>query len=417
MSIGYACLTVGVFGVKQRTCMIKNASPDVLLSLTQSNLKALDKIMDYNIKNNIRLFRISSDIIPFGSHPVNTLNWREIFGNQLKEIGNKALSAGIRLSMHPGQYTVLNSPNDEVVKRAVDDLKYHSLFLDALGLGKEHKIILHIGGIYGDKAAATGRFIQQYSCLDNNIKSRLVIENDDRQYNISDVLSIGFNEGIPVVFDILHHMVNTDNTRPLEDWILSCKNTWKPEDGAQKIHYSQQEKDKRPGSHSTTLNAYDFSLFYNNLPVKDTDIMVEVKDKNLSAIKCINAISAPEIQRLEEEWARYKYKVLEHSPKAYSLIIQLLKEKNAYPFAEFYRLIDEALKTPVKPSNAVNAAGHVWSYVEDLADKKTKISFEKSLDKVSEGGSPLQMKRMLLKLAIAGQQRFLLNSLYFMELY
>ena len=351
MNIGYACLTVGVFGVKQRTCIIKNATPDILMSLIQSNLAALDKIIDYNIKNNIRLFRISSGIIPFGSHQINTLNWWEIFGNQLKEIGNKALCGGIRLSMHPGQYTVLNSPNNAVVERAVDDLKYHAMFLDALGLGTEHKIILHIGGVYDDKAAAARRFIFQYRRLNNNIKNRLVIENDDRHYNISDVLSIGLSEDIPVVFDILHHKVNTDNMRSLEEWILSCKNTWKTEDGAQKIHYSQQEKDKRQGSHSATLNAYDFSQFYNNLPVKDADIMLEVKDKNLSAIKYINAISTPKIQRLEEEWARYKYKVLEHSPKAYNLIRQLLKEKSSYPFAEFYKLIDEALNTPIIPSN------------------------------------------------------------------
>lgn len=190
----------------------------------------------------------------------------------------------------------------------MDDLKYHAMFLDALGLGTEHKIILHIGGIYDDKAAAASRFIFQYRRLNNNIKNRLVIENDDRHYNISDVLSIGLYEDIPVVFDILHHKVNTDNMRSLEEWILLCKNTWKTEDGAQKIHYSQQEKNKQQGSHSATLNAYDFSQFYNSLPVKDADIMLEVKDKNLSAIKYINAISTPKIQRLEEEWARYKYK-------------------------------------------------------------------------------------------------------------
>ncbi len=116
MNIGYAFLTVGVFGVKQRTCMIKNATPDILMSLIQSNLAALDKIIDYNIKNNIRLFRISSDIIPFGSHPINTLKWWEILGNQLKEIGKKALCGGIRLSMHPGQYTVLNFTEQSSVR-------------------------------------------------------------------------------------------------------------------------------------------------------------------------------------------------------------------------------------------------------------------------------------------------------------
>lgn len=94
MRIGYACLTVGVPKTKLRTCTMKNATEDVLLSLIQSNLVALDNMLDYNIRNDIRLFRISSDIIPFGSHPVNTLKWWEIFSEKLNEIGYKAISGG-----------------------------------------------------------------------------------------------------------------------------------------------------------------------------------------------------------------------------------------------------------------------------------------------------------------------------------
>lgn len=296
MNIGYACLTVGVSGVKQRTCAMKNASPDILRSLIQSNLESLDKILDYNIQSNIRLFRISSDIIPFGSHRINTLRWWEEFKDKLREIGHKALTNGIRLSMHPGQYTVLNSPDEDVVARAVEDLQYHARFLDAMGLGTEHKIILHIGGTYGDKPAAVQRFIRQYRCLDENIRRRLVIENDDRQYTISDVLSIGEREGIPVVFDNLHHQVNPDNTRSEMEWIVACRNTWKAEDGPQKLHYSQQDTGKRPGAHSATLDVDDFLQFYTRLPNQDMDIMVEVKDKNLSAIKCINAIASSKVK-------------------------------------------------------------------------------------------------------------------------
>lgn len=417
MNIGYACLTVGVSGTKQRTCTMKNATPDVLLSLIQSNLESLDKILDYNIQNGIKLFRISSDIIPFGSHPVNTLIWWEEFNDKLKEIGRKALTNGIRLSMHPGQYTVLNSPDEAVVARAVEDLRYHARLLDVMGIGKEHKIILHIGGIYGNKKAAAKRFIQQYRCLGGNIKRRLVIENDDRQYAISDVLSIGVSEGIPVVFDNLHHQVNPNNTRSEIEWIAACGNTWKPEDGPQKLHYSQQDAGKRAGSHSATLDVDHFLHFYTHLPNQDADIMVEVKDKNLSAIKCINAISSPGIQRLEKDWGRYKYLVLEHSPKIYHEIRQLLKDKNTYPLSAFYRLIDEAMKTPVKAGNAVNAAQHVWGYVRDSVDQNTRLSFEKSLNEASQGGSTTAMKRLLWKLAEVQQQKYLLDSLYFMKLF
>lgn len=415
MSIGYASLIVGVSKTKIRTCTLKNASSEKLTALIESNLESLDNMLDYNIKNRIRLFRISSGIIPFGSHTVNKVRWWEEFNDTLKRIGDKALKNRVRLSMHPGQYTVLNSPDKAVVERAVADLKYHCKFLDSLGLGQEHKIILHIGGVYGDKTSALKRFIKQYRSLDENIKRRLVIENDDRQYDIQDLLSIGKSEAIPVVFDNLHHQVNPNNKHSAIEWIGLCTKTWKELDGVQKLHYSQQGVGKRPGSHSSTLDVNDFLHFYKGLPNQDVDIMVEVKDKNLSALKCINAINTPKIQALENEWARYKYLVLERSPKAYQEIRQLLKDKSTYPIGDFYSLIDESILSPVKPGNAVNAAQHIWGYFKDTADTSTKQRFERLIDKVSMGQSTTSIKKLLWKLAEEEQREYMMDSLYFME--
>ncbi len=137
------------------------------------------------------------------------------------------------------------------------------------------------------------------------------------------------------------------------------------DDGPQKLHYSQQDPGKRPGSHSATLNADEFVRFCDILPNRNVDIMAEVKDKNLSAVKCINAVSPPDIQKLERERARYKYLVLEHSPKGYHGIRELLKDKSAYPVLEFYRLIDDALSSPVTHGNAMNAAQHVWGHLKN----------------------------------------------------
>ena len=105
MAIGYACLTVGVRGVRFKTCRRENADEDNLKELIGYNLTSLDRMLDYNIQNGIRLLRISSDIIPFGSHPVNSLKWWEIYEEELFALGQKAKDNGIRLSMHPGQYT------------------------------------------------------------------------------------------------------------------------------------------------------------------------------------------------------------------------------------------------------------------------------------------------------------------------
>jgi len=291
MKIGYACLTVGVSQTNLKTCMLKNASKEKLLELISHNLMVLSHMIDYNTQNHIKLFRISSDIIPFASSPVNTLFWWDIFRTQLRKLGEKIQNNTMRVSMHPGQYTVLNSTNPEVVEKAIRDLKYHAQFLDSLGLSPEHKIILHVGGVYQDKSKAMDRFIENYRALNFSIKKRLVIENDDKSYTIEDVLEIGHLLHIPVVFDNLHHAVNPPGTNTSAfEWIDACSKTWHRKDGDQKIHYSQQNPEKRPGSHSESISIQPFMDFYKQLNRKDIDIMLEVKDKNISAVNCIQAI-------------------------------------------------------------------------------------------------------------------------------
>lgn len=118
--------------------------------MTTHNLAALERMIDYNRKNDIKLFRISSDLIPFGSSPINALAWPEI-RKTFDRIGAKIRKNGIRVSLHPGQYTVLNSPTEDVGERAIADLIYHDKILAALGTDTTNKIVLHVGGIYGDK--------------------------------------------------------------------------------------------------------------------------------------------------------------------------------------------------------------------------------------------------------------------------
>jgi len=311
MRVGYACLTVGVADTSIKSCRMRNADEKRLFQITENNLLSLEHMLNYNAANNIKFYRISSDIIPFGSSPVNNMKWWDVFKEEFEILGKKIRKHNIRVSMHPGQYTVLNSPNEDVVKRAIMDLDYHARVLDALGTGTEHKIILHIGGIYSDKEKAIERFIYNYSRLGNDIKQRLVIENDDKSYNIADVLAIGRKCGIPVVFDNLHHKVNPpgsmtgnqiagiktnmainlpDKDMDELEWINECRKTWKSKDGTQKIHYSQQDPDKKPGSHSQSIEVNEFIDFINKLGRTDIDIMLEVKDKNQSAIECIKKL-------------------------------------------------------------------------------------------------------------------------------
>ena len=292
MSIGYACIALGIEGGSYKSCILKNATEERLSQLTRENINALTRITDYNRECGIRLYRIGSGIIPFGSHPEVSFHWRELFEEELVRIGERIRQAGVRVSMHPGQYTVLNSPDERVISNALLDLDYHAGVLDSLGCGSDCKIILHVGGVYGDRKAAAERFIENARKLPPNVCSRLVLENDERCFNVAQVLEIAEQLRLPVVFDLLHHSVNPAPDPLIDEieWLRLCAGTWLEEDGVQKIHYSQQQPGGKPGAHSLTIDTEEFLRFYQRLGSQKPDIMLEVKDKDLSAKKVINLI-------------------------------------------------------------------------------------------------------------------------------
>ncbi|OJF94153.1 UV DNA damage repair endonuclease UvsE [Alkalibacterium sp. 20] len=417
MNIGYACITKGLVETNYKTCRKINATEENLKLLIEHNLNVLEKMIEYNNQVGIRLFRISSDIIPFGSDSaVNNLDWPTLFEPLFTRIGEKIRRYGIRVSMHPGQYTVLNSPIIGVVERAIDDLNYHTLFLDLLGVGSESKIILHVGGVYNDKEAAIDRFIQVYEKLDQKIKDRLIIENDDRSYTIKDVLDISKRTGAPVVYDNLHHALNSEGeTYPDSYWINLAKKTWQKKDGRPKVHYSQQQLIGREGSHSQFIRIDEFMTFYRDVEPCEVDIMLEVKDKNLSAVKCLLATTTdPKMSDLEKEWAKYKYTVLERSPAIYDSIRELLKDKSSYPVIPFYRLIEAALDQDLNISTAINSLEHVWGYVDQEVTDKEKEKYQDYKSNLMEDIKYLErVKRFLYKLALKYEVDYLIYSLYF----
>lgn len=415
MSIGYACLLVGAPGTVLSSCNAKTATEEKLRTVIAHNIKALDQIMEYNHKNDIHLFRISSDIIPFGSHPVNQLHWWEEYQEELFALGEKIRAYQIRVSMHPGQYTVLNSPNEEVVSRSIEDLIYHDRFLHALGMGTTSKLVLHIGGVYGDKKSAAERFVRNVARLPESVQSRLILENDDKSYTIEDVLAIAEQTGSPVVFDNLHHAINPpEQSLSDTEWMVRCHKTWKEADGRSKIHYSQQEPGVNVGAHSRTIRVSEIVDYYTRIP-ENTDIMLEVKDKNLSAIKCIQLLENNACgKELETEWARYKYYVLSRSAKNYQAIRELLKAKTEPVAREFYGLVESAMYLPEDIGAQVNAAEHVWGYFSSDCTKAERNRYEKLLQNYRSGESSIvTVKKHLLTCAKKRDQEYLLNSYYF----
>lgn len=283
--IGYACINTRLPS-PNRTCRVRNATPSRIIELAGANLAALEAILEWNVNCGIELFRISSEVVPLGSHPVNKVPWRRILARQLSRIGSIIRARGLRVSMHPGQFTVLNSPRREVVASSITELEYHTAFLDALGLDRSHKVVVHMGGIYDDKNQSLKRFIATCRRLDRTVLGRLVIENDERCYSIADALIAAQKIGVPVVFDVFHHRWNpAHESLGLRGIIQSSAATWLTSDGRPKIHYSNQWPGQPKGTHSKTISVQKFRDFYKQIDGLEIDVMLEVKDKERSVLK------------------------------------------------------------------------------------------------------------------------------------
>lgn len=373
MAIGYACLTIGVPDSGMKRLTLSQVTEKTLFDCCEHNLSHLKNILLYNRENNLRFFRISSDVIPLASRVENTLPWWEIFSQQLEELGSIAKQGSMRLSMHPGQYTVLNSPREDVVENAIEDLIYHARFLDSMGLDATHKLVLHVGGAYGNKDGALDRFAQNFAKLPQGVKGRLILENDDKLYTIGEVLALARQVGCPAVFDNLHHSLNTDKTDKSEQtWIEECATTWKAGDGRQKIHYSQQDPKKKQGSHSPTISLDDFLAFHAELPDKGIDIMLEVKDKNISALKCMHCLEGTTEQRLYNQWLNYLPLVTERDPSKVWEFEQLCKDGTDTKGLSlaFYSLLEKVLVLEIDRDQAAITA-------EAVAEKCCKTEAEK----------------------------------------
>jgi len=289
MKIGYPCInrTVGCKG--GRTFRLKNYSESRLIETIDNNLECLFAMLRFNVAHNILFFRITSDLVPFASHPVCTFNWTGYFSSTFQEIGAFIVAHDIRISMHPDQFVLINAKDTGVLERSIAELSYHAAVLDAMGLDQTAKIQIHVGGVYGDKEASIARFVRRYRELDHTLTERLVIENDDVSYTVSDCLRVHSETGVPVLFDYFHHQINCSGETPLQAFSLTGK-TWTAVDGMPMVDYSSGTGD---GSrkHAESIDRDDFIRFLRASETVDVDVMLEIKDKEASVLKAVAAAS------------------------------------------------------------------------------------------------------------------------------
>jgi UV DNA damage endonuclease len=286
MRIGYPCINRSIGCTASRTFRLASYTEERMRETVFGNLSCLEKILTYNVMHGMLFFRITSDLVPFASHPVCTFPWQEEFAGVFEKTGNYIRQHGFRISLHPDQFVLLNAPDKGILQRSIADLEYQVQVLDLMGLDRSAKIQVHVGGVYGDKPAAIDRFVKQYDLLDTAIRDRLVIENDERLYTLSDCLAIHERTGIPVIADTFHHSLYNAGEQ-FTALLDPVRKTWKASDGIPMVDYSSQEPGKRVGAHALHIVAENFRQFLKETLPADFDLMLEIKDKEKSALAAL----------------------------------------------------------------------------------------------------------------------------------
>lgn len=258
----------------------KNYNTSKLLEITKNNLDSLYEIIKYNVKNNFHFYRLTSKLVPLATHDKIDFDYITPLLDEYKKIGKLINDNNIRVDTHPDQYAVLNSKDSKIVKNTGEILEYHYKIMDAIGI-KDKIIILHVGSSACGKKASITRFINNFNKLPDHIKKCIAVENDDKVYNIKDVLELCHKINVPMVLDY-HHFICNNEKEDINDYLKEIIDTW---DGKlPKMHFSSPKSKlkKEFRSHSDYINKECFIKFINILKKqdKDIDIMLEAKAKD-----------------------------------------------------------------------------------------------------------------------------------------
>jgi UV DNA damage endonuclease len=307
--LGFAVKVLGAGGLPSHDTRRHRSEPSLGVSLDR-----LRAILAYLDDVDVRFYRFATSLAPYASHP-DLPRFRDApkrFAAALAAVGDRARESGIRLSSHPGQYTVLNSENPEVRRLAADELEVQAELMDGMGLGPESVVVLHVGGAAGGTQAALDRFVAGFETLSEAARARLVVENDDRSFGLADVLGLSERIGRPVVWDILHHHCHDPQGIPDRDALELALATW-PEGVTPKIHYSTpktalEERTKRVGrrvertlvlpqlrAHADLIDpiAFEHFLTVTAAGLREFDVMLEAKAKDLALLRLREQLRVP----------------------------------------------------------------------------------------------------------------------------
>ena len=342
MRLGFAVKILGGGGLPSHDTRRWQSGPSLGVSLDR-----LEAILRYAGAHDLRMYRMATGLAPYASHPDLPAfrDQPQRFAQRLAEVGALARELDVRLSTHPGQYTVLNSEDERVQRLAAEELEVQAELLDGMGLGPEAVVVLHVGGAAGGTRAGLDRFCRGFERLSDAARARLVIENDDRTFALRDVLALSERIGRPVVWDILHHHCHDPDRIPDREALELAVATW-PAGVTPKIHYSTpktalEEQRRKVGrrverrlvlpqlrAHADLIDPIGFEHFVRETAAGiDVDVMLEAKAKDLAVFALREHLAArgvalpavtqaPEPARPRERAGRARAANAERSPRS-----------------------------------------------------------------------------------------------------
>ncbi len=268
-----------------------------LKKVSYSNIMDLIKILKYNIEHEIHFYRITSSLFPLATHPSVNWDYRKLFSVDMKLVGNIVKEHNMRVDTHPDQFNVINSLDEKVVESTKRNLLFHANLFEDMDY-TQGKMVLHVGSAAGGKKDALMRFENNFKRFPQKIKSRLILENDDKTFTAKETLKLCQNLNIPMVLDVHHHMCNNDGYK-IEEILPEVLDTWKDEILPPKLHFSSPRNGPRDRKHADFIDVKDFIEFMEICKHlnKDIDIMLEAKMKDLALFQLVDAI-----KKIRKDW-------------------------------------------------------------------------------------------------------------------
>ena len=267
------------------------------------SLAYLRDIFAYLNQHQIRFYRLAGQLAPYLTHPDLPQFHGQIdeCATELAVAGDLAREGGIRLSVHPAFHIQMSSPDAGTVVRAAQELDAAAYLFDCMGMGESAVMVVHVGSAYGEPAASRERFVRGYEHLSKRTRARLVLEHDDRHFDLAEALWIHRRTGVPLVFDTLHHRVLNRAGWPMTEALAAALATWPP-NRKPKIHFSSPRTAVRqikrngtihlqmplPNQHSDFIHPFEFIDFLREAKaagLRPFDIMLEAKGKELALLR------------------------------------------------------------------------------------------------------------------------------------